>query len=902
VKHIFYVTMGTVEKIVDALVKMGSDKKTLAEVRYNEHSRWLNHEFSLIRDLIQQNPTDPASKTRQSSSSTRAASSSENSKAKSNSNKRKSPETAIGDFGSSPEMKRGFVDYAELATQAGLPADLNRLKKEQLLGEIESRGCTSMSLRALKKDLIDMLKSLLIVSESNAEGSEDQENASPSDTQDTSSSPDSAAIQENGKQVETQNKSDAIRNASMSDLRNQVQNSIFKSQSRQETDDERRTRLAAEFQARRNRHRDSAAARTSAASAAELKATASDQANDSGSEGKLEAQVATQVDGMLSESSNVDLNTSEDGAASTEDPNVAVQGVVDWKHDTASRAGSDDGSYESALESPTRNGNVNPTNSAQASVSPGESIEASPQHSEAGAEEEQKEESSDADADAAEGASPDSRVEIQHGAEPLQQQNVAVESTENPGEASAVCSDESTGNGSGSSSSYKAGENSSSRETDKGSGDLLVKKPTNLVSNTTSFLAGGKAVKQIASLKAAEKLKEAEEQRLRKKKEAKEAAIAKTTTSTSGAKNGQPSKAMESSSAQAATSTGNKTSAPSTSSSMSTVGKSPTNVTSPPDIPASLSKPKSKGLFGFIKNNLKATFSASKKGKESATESLSPAAKVGQPTRMADLGAKAPESVAATVSAPAPAPQTTANAPLASVAVTSTQQAVNIESVQTEKAPVVATSVIAKMASPESKSGVAASLAASKAPSAQKMKSVLHGKLAAATAAKNDSQNQYHSAYSPPTTPGAKKAAGFHNEADTAKPHPRSASKSPQEVEYPMDDRDSDSDSGSGTDDDKAAKAKKQKNIPEWARGNKLREMLEKQYGMNGHTAMDPDTIFTEINTCNLEEIFGQQEGKFGKYSKRTSSAHWDADQITLVERRDYRVQMGFSATPITPV
>ena len=58
---------------------------------------------------------------------------------------------------------------------------------------------------------------------------------------------------------------------------------------------------------------------------------------------------------------------------------------------------------------------------------------------------------------------------------------------------------------------------------------------------------------------------------------------------------------------------------------------------------------------------------------------------------------------------------------------------------------------------------------------------------------------------------------------------------------------------------------------------------------------MDPDAIFGEVHTCSLEEIFGKKEGKCGKYSARTSSAHWDADQLTLVENRRYRVQMGYS-------
>ena len=115
---------------------------------------------------------------------------------------------------------------------------------------------------------------------------------------------------------------------------------------------------------------------------------------------------------------------------------------------------------------------------------------------------------------------------------------------------------------------------------------------------------------------------------------------------------------------------------------------------------------------------------------------------------------------------------------------------------------------------------------------------------------------------------------------------------SPPREEYKIEDDDDDSDSGSGTDEDDDDDKKKQ--IPDWAKGPKLREALEKQYGLNGHTAVDPDQIFFDVQTCSLEDIFGKREGKCGKYSVRTSSAKWDEDEITLVEKRKYRNQMGY--------
>jgi hypothetical protein len=126
---------------------------------------------------------------------------------------------------------------------------------------------------------------------------------------------------------------------------------------------------------------------------------------------------------------------------------------------------------------------------------------------------------------------------------------------------------------------------------------------------------------------------------------------------------------------------------------------------------------------------------------------------------------------------------------------------------------------------------------------------------------------------------------------------PIKAEKEEESVQYEIEDRDDSDDSGSGTDDDDESdqkKKKQQSQIPEWAKGANLREALERQYGLHGHTAVDPDDIFFEVQTCSLEAIFGCREGLTRKYNSRSSSAHWDADQITLVEKRAYRTHMGF--------
>lgn len=64
---------------------------------------------------------------------------------------------------------------------------------------------------------------------------------------------------------------------------------------------------------------------------------------------------------------------------------------------------------------------------------------------------------------------------------------------------------------------------------------------------------------------------------------------------------------------------------------------------------------------------------------------------------------------------------------------------------------------------------------------------------------------------------------------------------------------------------------------------------------------MDPDAIFYEVVTCSLEDIFGRKEGLNRKYNNRTSSAQWDADSLTLVEKRSYRKLMGYDKNAATP-
>ena len=144
---------------------------------------------------------------------------------------------------------------------------------------------------------------------------------------------------------------------------------------------------------------------------------------------------------------------------------------------------------------------------------------------------------------------------------------------------------------------------------------------------------------------------------------------------------------------------------------------------------------------------------------------------------------------------------------------------------------------------------------------------------------------------------GSKKAQMQQQSEERVLQPVQQVSKSPQQQgadEYKIEDREDSGGSDSGTDDEDENKSK-QNRIPEWARGVQLKEQLERQYGLHGHASVDPDLIFPEVVSCSLEEIFGASMGKSGSYNKRSSSAHWDADELTLVEKRTYRAQMGLS-------
>ena len=93
----------------------------------------------------------------------------------------------------------------------------------------------------------------------------------------------------------------------------------------------------------------------------------------------------------------------------------------------------------------------------------------------------------------------------------------------------------------------------------------------------------------------------------------------------------------------------------------------------------------------------------------------------------------------------------------------------------------------------------------------------------------------------------------------------------------------------SDSDDSEDENGKRKKELPQWASKENLRPALQAQY--IGKT-VDPDEIFGEVHTCDLEAIFGNQMKS--KYRSRTSSGNWSQDRVSAAEKLVYKRAMGF--------
>lgn len=136
---------------------------------------------------------------------------------------------------------------------------------------------------------------------------------------------------------------------------------------------------------------------------------------------------------------------------------------------------------------------------------------------------------------------------------------------------------------------------------------------------------------------------------------------------------------------------------------------------------------------------------------------------------------------------------------------------------------------------------------------------------------------------SPPTPDKPEPQQLYEQKKQTVQPLEKKAL-SPKET-YEMSDR-GESDSDDSEYSDRAPKKK----IPKWAQRENLRAALEKQF-LDGPGKIDPDEIFPEVSTCDLEAIFDQRKKR---YLKRTSSGNWTKDKVTITEKLVYKRNMGF--------
>jgi hypothetical protein len=101
-------------------------------------------------------------------------------------------------------------------------------------------------------------------------------------------------------------------------------------------------------------------------------------------------------------------------------------------------------------------------------------------------------------------------------------------------------------------------------------------------------------------------------------------------------------------------------------------------------------------------------------------------------------------------------------------------------------------------------------------------------------------------------------------------------------VNYEMTDTESDSNSD---DESETSQKKPKKRVPEWSRRENLHKALTFQYSPN--LQIDPDELFGEVETCNLEMIFNK---KSSHYRRRKSSGDWTKDRVTSEEKRAYKL------------
>lgn len=1026
--------MSTIQDIFDALSKTADDKKKQLDVRYSESSLWLQSEFDIVRNLIERNPRDSSANVMQGitgtgsilSSSTLAANifsptavsmKSENqvseikseiksevkSEVKSekaqDSKKRTFPKAELGSSLLSPEQKRQSADATELQVEAGLPADLNRLTKDQLIRELENRSALgSYTKQFLKKDLIEGLKNHLIEEyrrtravvkspfikqyekqydlenddDEDEDNDEDESNAMEDgdDNDEVNISQNNIINEDNDEEVEAVNPNATpkpVRKGSlMADFRTLVNKDPAPVASTDTHNDEKRKSfIESEFKARQARHRSSVANKLK-----EAEEEGNEEEEVEVEEGEVEEEEVSSdaAQPMVSdEDEEEEENNDEDEKNNEEENNNEEEEVEVETTNPSSFPPTPPHPTEEKLQNVVQTNPIQPTvqhtrmseasqishanhtwnevaSPAPNSPTPNSPLsdkhEASKQDKKGGNQDQDQEDIAPATVPASTTESEETSPK-KSSVSPKKQVAVAPATT-----ATANAPPASVPAPPASSATAPSVQNWPVNKKlnnlvvlTGGQTSFLDSKP--VTNNTASFLDGsskGEKPKPVAAILKAQQLRAAEELKAKNKlleKEAKAALIASN----------------KSKLARDATKAAGGLSKPSVPTQSTTTSNAPPNP---------LVKTKSGGilstaasLMGFKKNangvnvpvsSLSSSSASSATGEKATTGSSSSnfksvstssfdisvvnldSKKVAVPEALSSSSMASPsfdisgtpgsslkggagstkKPVAAAVSSQSMSMSTSTSTVSSSSASSSSSSSAPAPVL----APVAASHAMNKSAEmPTNKTAAPAPAAlnikappASPSPSPMKAPSPKSPIVLSAMKCHSKDLNDHKSASKAPKSPyqaalanqaSAKKLALQSGSAQPTQPVPAAPA---EQAEYQIVDGNDSDDSGSGTDDEGESNTKKQQqNIPDWARGDLLKKQLAKQYGLNGNIPMDPDSIFHEVSSCNLEEIFGRQEGINRKYNHRSSSAHWEPDQITLVEKRAYRKHMGYA-------
>jgi hypothetical protein len=124
------------------------------------------------------------------------------------------------------------------------------------------------------------------------------------------------------------------------------------------------------------------------------------------------------------------------------------------------------------------------------------------------------------------------------------------------------------------------------------------------------------------------------------------------------------------------------------------------------------------------------------------------------------------------------------------------------------------------------------------------------------------------------------RAKAFYQRSPVAQAAPRQ--KVEEEESYVISDHEEDSD------DSDANHRRATKKVPSWARRENLIPALEIQHSAN--YPIDPDDLFGEVETCDLDAIFPGR--KLERCKRRGSSGNWEKDGITAEEKLEYKKKL----------